>query len=107
LIHHLQIYKQIATRLAKYPDLRAARNEYTSIVYYYCDVLFAFIEEVKSTWRRNSKTWRSAHLDYHFALSMNGCAFTKQMQTTALAKINRTWDDFVNKKVFAPVQERA
>lgn len=91
----------------QYPELSATRNEYTSIAYYYCDVLLAFVDEVKRTWRRNSTKWRSAHLDYHLALSLNNSAFNKQMQKAALAKMNRTWDDFVNKKVFTPVHERA
>jgi hypothetical protein len=63
------------------------------------------VEEVKSKWRRNSKTWRSAHLDYFLAMSIHDSAFTKQMQKHVLSKINRTWDDFVNQKGYTPAQE--
>lgn len=103
LIHHLCIYQMTARQLMEYPPLHAAQDTYTSIAYYYCEVLLAFVQEVKDSWRRNSKTWRSAHVDYHFAMAIHANAFLEPMQKETLKKINRTWDDFKKRKIYEPV----
>ncbi|KAG1867654.1 hypothetical protein F4604DRAFT_1927437 [Suillus subluteus] len=105
LIHHLRVYQRTAMKLMEHAQLDSAQATYTSIAYYYCEVLLAFVKEVKDGWRRKSKKWRSAHVDYHFAMAMHANAFLEPMQKATLKKINRTWDDFKQKKIYQPVTE--
>ncbi|KAG1838458.1 hypothetical protein DFJ58DRAFT_846067 [Suillus subalutaceus] len=106
LIHHLRVYQMTAIKLMEHPQLDAAQDTYTSITYYYCEVLLAFVKEVKDGWRRKSKTWRSAHMDYHFTMAIHTNAFIEPMQKETLKKIDLTWDDFKKKKIYQPVVER-
>jgi hypothetical protein len=105
-IHHMDRYQKAAITLQEYPELHATLDTYTCITDYYSEVLSAFVQEVKDTWQANDKTWRSAHLDYHFVMSMHNSAFIEPMQKATLTRINRSWDDFRNKKIYKPVQER-
>ncbi|KAG1853984.1 hypothetical protein F4604DRAFT_1932954 [Suillus subluteus] len=107
LIHHLRVYQMTAIKLMEYPQLDTAQDTYTSIAYYYCEVLLAFVKEVKDAWRRKSKTWRSAHMDYHFTMAIHANTFIEPMQKEIeiLKKIDLTWDDFKKKKIYQPVVE--
>ncbi|KAG2028752.1 hypothetical protein BDR03DRAFT_1019387, partial [Suillus americanus] len=87
----------------EHPESHSLKT-YVCVAYYYLEVLMAFIQEVKDDLPRADKTWRSAHLDYHFAMGIHNSAFTEDMQNATLSKINRTWADFRKKKVYRPVQ---
>jgi hypothetical protein len=102
----MSIYQDTAIELEKHPELHSTLDTYTSIADYYCDVLLAFLEETKETWRCNSKTWRSAYMDYHLTMTIHNSAFIEPMQKQVLAKIQLTWDDFKKKKIYKPIQKR-
>lgn len=89
----------------EHPESHSLKT-YVCVAYYYLEVLMAFIQEVKDDLPRADKTWRSAHLDYHFAMGIHNSAFTEDMQNATLSKIKRTWADFRKKKVYRPVQLR-
>ncbi|KAG2368457.1 hypothetical protein BDR07DRAFT_1478229 [Suillus spraguei] len=105
LLHHLRIYQLTAKTFLEYLNNTNTHQIYVAIVYYYCEVLLAFCQEVKVDDPCSNKTWRSAHLDYHFALALENNAFSKDMQETALSKINRSWGNFQRKTVYLPVQQ--
>ncbi|KAG1828889.1 hypothetical protein DFJ58DRAFT_737581 [Suillus subalutaceus] len=105
LLHHLKVYQLTATRLLERKNTIPQLQTYVAVTYYYCEVLLAFVQEVKVDDPVSNKTWRSAHLDYHFALALENSAFNVIMQKTALAKIKRSWGDFKEKKVYEPVQQ--
>jgi len=102
----MHVYQETANQFVEHPELQSALDTYTSIAHYYCDVLLAFMEEVKRQWRRNSKKWCSTFIDYHLTMTINNCAFIEPMQKQTLAKIQCTWDDFKYKKPYEPIQER-
>ncbi|KAG2353795.1 hypothetical protein BDR07DRAFT_1382812 [Suillus spraguei] len=78
LHHHLNMYRRTANALMDDPgSSNATLDTYLCITYYYCEVLMAFFQEVKDDAPAASKTWRSAHLDYHFAMALNNNAFNK------------------------------
>ncbi|KAG1828890.1 hypothetical protein DFJ58DRAFT_737582 [Suillus subalutaceus] len=83
---------------------RATLDTYLCITYYYIEVLVAFVQEVNDD-APASKTWRSAHLDYHFAMALNNNAFSESMQHSTLSKIKRTWNDFRQKMVYTHVTQ--
>jgi hypothetical protein len=39
-------------------------------------------------------------------MALAGNSFTNEQHATALEKIDRTWNDFLQKKAYTPVQQR-
>ncbi|KAG1804133.1 uncharacterized protein BJ212DRAFT_1304432 [Suillus subaureus] len=103
LLHHRNIYQRTASRLMEYLDLHVTKDTYTSIMYYYCNMLLAFVEEVSDNWQWSNKLWCSVHLDYHFTMAIHDSAFIEPMQANALRNMDHTWDDFKCKKIYKPV----
>jgi hypothetical protein len=77
-----------------------------SLAQYFVDVLDKFINELQRDAPGPRSKWRSCYLDFHFAMALAGNSFTNEQQATALEKIDRTWNDFLQKKSYAPVQQR-
>jgi hypothetical protein len=78
---------------------------YLALISYHAAVITAFIGEVQDDGAKASQSkWRSAHLDYHIALTLENSAFTKQHQRMAEQKMNRTWAQFREKKVYKRIQ---
>lgn len=107
VIHHIKIYQQASRALMERHHTIKALVVYLNITKYYCNVLRAFVDEVREDEPKSNTKWRSAHLDYHFALELENNAFDQEMQTAALSKIKRTWDDFKRKTIYKPVKQRA
>ncbi|KAG2336593.1 hypothetical protein BDR05DRAFT_953244 [Suillus weaverae] len=80
-------------------------NFHLSIAQYFVDVLDKFINELQRDAPSPRSKWRSCYLDFHFAMALAGNSFTIEQHTTALEKIDRTWNDFLQKKSYAPVQQ--
>ncbi|KAG1720419.1 uncharacterized protein EDB91DRAFT_1257008 [Suillus paluster] len=105
LIHHHDIYRQTSTALLALPHPSPLVPIYFAITFYYCEVLLAFQKEVIDDAPGSDKTWRSAHLDYHFAMALDDHAFNQEKQKATLSKIKRTWADFKRKKGYEPVDQ--
>jgi hypothetical protein len=77
-----------------------------SIAQYLVDVLDKFMNELQRDAPGPRSKWRSCYLDFHFAMALAGNSFTNEQHATALEKIDRTWNDFLQKKAYTPVQQR-
>jgi hypothetical protein len=106
IIHHLDVYQKVTQKLMENSVSIQSLAVYIAVTHYYWDVVLAFCKEVEDDDPGSNKTWRSAHLDYHFAMALENNAFSKEMQKAALSKIKRTWTDFRRKKAYRPVMQR-
>ncbi|KAG1790117.1 uncharacterized protein HD556DRAFT_1310900 [Suillus plorans] len=105
IIHHLHTYQKVTHTLMQHSVTVQSLAVYIAVTHYYWDVLLAFCKEIEDDAPGSNKTWRSAHLDYHFAMALENNAFSKEMQKAALSKIKRTWTDFKRKKAYRPVMQ--
>ncbi|KAG2108221.1 uncharacterized protein F5147DRAFT_652943 [Suillus discolor] len=65
------------------------------------DVLNAFVSEVKQEGPKGiTSKWHSAHLKFHITLALHNNAFTVAHHNIALKKMNQTWAQFKEKKVY-------
>jgi hypothetical protein len=110
LAHQHQMYRDIAAILLKLPESAIKTRQFTfyiSLACYLGNVLDAFVGEVRQEEEKGiSSKWRSAHLDYHFALALQNSAFTLPHQKIALKKMNKTWNHFKLKRVYSKIQSR-
>lgn len=72
---------------------------------YYLDVILGFVGEAKNDTSSSKASWRSAYIDFHFAMGFMGNAYTAAQQEKALGNISRTWNDFQRKKHYPPVDK--
>ncbi|KAG1718477.1 uncharacterized protein EDB91DRAFT_1090035 [Suillus paluster] len=111
VVHQLHLYQSTAMALRDLPKSDAVDNElqlYISIAEYLASIVTAFKGELGTDNTTSSNTkWRSAHLDFHIALALEGNAFTQEQQTIALKAMKRSWNHFREKRTFKKVQERA
>ncbi|KAG1786397.1 uncharacterized protein HD556DRAFT_1449774 [Suillus plorans] len=105
--HQLKLYRDIASVLIKLPKAAHIDEQimfYLSLATYLADVIYGFIGEVKQDGpKAKSSKWRSAHLDFHIALALQNSAFTPEHQKIALKKMNRTWAQFREKRVYKKI----
>lgn len=109
LVHQLKLYRGSAKALMALPESDGVKEDvdfHLSIAQYFVDVLDKFINELQRDAPGPRSKWRSCYLDFHFAMALAGNSFTNEQQATALEKIDRTWNDFLQKKSYAPVQQR-
>ncbi|KAG1879694.1 hypothetical protein C8R48DRAFT_767930 [Suillus tomentosus] len=106
--YQLHLYRNIANMLMKLPKAAHIDEQimfYISLTAYLADVIYAFVGEVRQDGpKAKTSKWRSAHLDFHIALALQDSAFTLEHQKIALKKINRTWAQFREKKLYKRVQ---
>ena len=102
------MFRRTADVLIDRPDAKVEDPNiqfYLALISYTAAVITAFIGEVQDDGAKASQSkWRSAHLDYHIALTLDNSAFTKEHQRMAEQKMNRTWAQFREKKVYKRIQ---
>lgn len=109
VIQQFRVYQRTARELMKLPKADRVDQTlqfYLSLVSYFKDVIWAFHSEAKDDASSSNSKWRSAYLDYHFALALHDSSFTEDTQATALKAMKRTWTHFWEKKAFKDVQQR-
>jgi hypothetical protein len=109
VIQQFRVYRRTARELMKLPKgdrVDETLQFYLSLVSYFKDVILAFRREAKDDASSSTSKWRSAYLDYHFALALHDSSFTEETQATALKAMKRTWTHFLEKKAFKDVQQR-
>ncbi|KAG2079421.1 uncharacterized protein F5147DRAFT_661883, partial [Suillus discolor] len=108
VIQQFRVYQRTAREIMKLPKADRVDETlqfYLSLVSYFKDVIVAFHREAKDDASSSTSKWRSAHLDYHFALALHDSSFTEETQATALKAMKRTWTHFWEKKAFKDVQQ--
>jgi hypothetical protein len=105
-LHHFHVYQKAAKAILEESQSHPHLDHYICMTYYYIEVILAVFKEVLDDSPGSNNEWRSAHLDYHFAMAMCNGSFTKDMQKTALSSIKRSWAQFKRKEGYEPVTER-
>lgn len=77
-----------------------------SLIEYLARIITAFSREAMEDKSSSNSKWRSAYLEFHFAMALKDSAFTKEMQDAALKEMKRTWAHFKEKRAFKKVQGR-
>ncbi|KAG2121466.1 hypothetical protein DEU56DRAFT_918153 [Suillus clintonianus] len=107
-IYQLEVFRRTADVLLGRPDVDVKNPDiqfYLALISYAAEIITSFVTEVREAGDniRQSK-WRSAILDYHIALTLENSAFTSTHQRLAEQKMNRTWAQFREKKLFKKIQ---
>jgi hypothetical protein len=100
------VYQKAARAILQQSQSHPHLDHYLSMTYYYIEVILAVFKELKDDSPGSNNEWRSAHLDFHFAMVLCNGSFTKQMQKNALSTIKRSWTQFQKKEDYKPVTER-
>ncbi|KAG1830955.1 hypothetical protein DFJ58DRAFT_872497 [Suillus subalutaceus] len=108
LVHQFQLYRGSVIALMALPESDGVKEDidfHLAITLYLTDILARFIDELRADAPGPRTKWRSCYLDFHFAMALANNSFTKEQQATALKTIDHTWNDFQQKKIYAPVQQ--
>lgn len=107
LCHQFCLYRLAADTFQKRKICERSLQGNARLAQYLLNVLIGYIEEAEADKSSSEDSWRSACIDFHFAMALEGNAYLEKQQVTALKKIKRTWNDFKQKKKkYAPVENR-
>jgi hypothetical protein len=107
-IHQLEVFRRTTDILIERPDIKVEDPDvqfYLALIAYTASVITSVVREIQEDGPKATKSkWRSAHLDYHIALTLENSAFTSTHQRIAEQKMNRTWAQFREKKAYKRIQ---
>jgi len=106
--HQFQLYFDMLKALVVLQPSKVVQdriNLYASLMEYFTMVLVCFCGEVKRSRSAPGLKWRSAYLDFHFAMAFERNSFIKAKQDVALKTLGRTWQDFETKKANSKIKD--